>query len=133
LKRQDNGAWPNIFRRARFVSAIDLIQIDRMRRTVMQTLHDAFDGLDAMIGPNFAGGMLVATNFTGHPQLAFRSGFIDSPARDLQGRPVAGAASRRVPRCSSIWAPLFEERTLIRLARALEAQLNVAEERPTLT
>jgi Asp-tRNA(Asn)/Glu-tRNA(Gln) amidotransferase A subunit family amidase len=133
LKRQDDNAWPNIFRKARFMSGIDYIQMDRIRRRTMQVMHDAFEGLDCMIGPNFAGGMLVITNMTGNPQLAFRSGFIDSPARDISGRPTPGATPHRVPRASSLWAPLFEERNLIRLGRAIEAGLNVAEERPHLT
>ena len=132
LDWQEADAWPNTFRLARFISAIDYVQIDRVRRTSMRAMHDAFDGLDAMIGPNFAGGMLTATNFTGQPQLAFRSGFIDSSTRNGDDEPVAGAASRRVPATTSLWAPLFEERALIRLGRALERQLNVADERPVL-
>lgn len=134
LHRQDNNAWPNVFRRARFMSGIDYIQIDRLRRRTMQAMHEVFSGVDCMIGPNFAGGMLIITNMTGHPQLAFRSGFIDAPARDLDGHPLApaGATPRRVPRATSLWAPLFEERKLMRLGRAIEAQLNVAEERPHL-
>ena len=132
LDWQDADAWPNTFRQTRFISAIDYVQIDRVRRRAMQQMHEVFSGVDALIGPNFAGGMLTITNFTGHPQLAYRAGFIKSPARNLQNQPIAGAAPRRVPRASSLWAPLFEERNLIRLGRALEARLNVARERPSL-
>ncbi|MBI1187001.1 MAG: amidase [Alphaproteobacteria bacterium] len=132
LDWQDDSAWPNTFRQARFVTAIDYVQADRLRRRAMIQMHEAFDGLDAMIGPNFAGGMLTITNFTGHPQLAMRSGFIDSPARSLQNRPIEGTPVRRVPRASSLWAPLFEERTLIRLGHAIETRLGVAAERPAL-
>jgi Asp-tRNA(Asn)/Glu-tRNA(Gln) amidotransferase A subunit family amidase len=132
LDWQDADAWPNTFRQTRFVSAIDYVQVDRVRRRVMQQMHEAFSGVDALMGPNFAGGMLLITNFTGHPQLVYRSGFIDSPARNLQNQPVAGSTPRRVPRASSLWAPLFEERNLIRLGRALEARLSVARERPNL-
>jgi Asp-tRNA(Asn)/Glu-tRNA(Gln) amidotransferase A subunit family amidase len=132
LDWQDADAWPNTFRQTRFISAIDYVQIDRLRRRAMQEMHDIFSGVDALIGPNYAGGMLTITNFTGHPQLAYRTGFIDSPARNLQNQPVAGSAPRRTPRASSLWAPLFEERNLIRLGRALETRLNVAHERPPL-
>jgi Asp-tRNA(Asn)/Glu-tRNA(Gln) amidotransferase A subunit family amidase len=133
LDWQDDAAWPNTFRAARFISAIDYVQIDRVRRKVMQDMHAAFDGLEAMIGPNYAGGMLTITNFTGHPQLAYRAGFTETAARDLNDAPKQGAALKRTPAASSLWAPLFEERALIRLGRALERELGVSDERPTLT
>jgi Asp-tRNA(Asn)/Glu-tRNA(Gln) amidotransferase A subunit family amidase len=132
LDWQDDDAWPNTFRAARFISAIDYVQIDRVRRKVMQDMHGVFEGMDALIGPNFAGGMLTITNYTGHPQLAFRSGFADMAARSLYDAPVEGAVAKRVPMASSIWAPLFEERALIRLGRALERELGVASARPSL-
>ena len=132
LDWQEDAAWPNTFRRTRFISGIDYLQVDRIRRKVMRETHASFEGFDAIIGPNFAGGMLLITNFTGHPQLAFRSGYIDSPARGTRGI-IPGSTPHRVPRATSLWAPLFEERKLIRLGRAIEAQLGVAEERPPLT
>ena len=131
LTWQDNAAWPNTFRATRFLSAIDLIQIDRLRRRTMQAMHAAFDGLDVVLGPNFAGGMLTATNFSGHPQLAFLSGFIDSPPRSIFGSVTdAAAAVSRVPVATSLWAPLFREGPMITLAAAIEAELGVARERP---
>jgi Asp-tRNA(Asn)/Glu-tRNA(Gln) amidotransferase A subunit family amidase len=133
LDWQDDSAWPNTFRATRFISAIDYVQIDRVRRRVMQEMHEVFSGVEALIGPNYAGGMLTITNFTGHPQLAFRAGFADVPARNINDEPTPGAAPRRVPMASSLWAPLFEERALIRLGRAIERELSVADERPSLT
>jgi len=133
LAAQNNGAWPNTFRTARFVSGVDYVQIDRVRRKAMLEMHELFSGIDALIGPNFAGGMLVTTNFTGQPQLAFRAGFIDTPARTLTGLPVEGALPKRTAVASSLWAPVFEERNLIRLGRVLEARLGVAAERPPLS
>lgn len=132
LAAQNNGAWPNTFRTARFITGVDYVQIDRVRRKAMHDMHALFSGIDALIGPNFAGGMLVTTNFTGQPQLAFRAGFIDTPARSLTGQPVEGAQPKRTTAASSLWAPVFEERALIRLGRAIERQLGVAEERPPL-
>ena len=38
LRWQDDGAWPNIFRKACFISAVDLVQTDRLRCRVMQAL-----------------------------------------------------------------------------------------------
>ncbi|MHA6288198.1 amidase, partial [Maricaulis sp. CAU 1757] len=127
---QDAAAWPNTWRRARFISAVDLINIDRFRRQVMQVMEDAFDNVDAMIGPNFAGALLLITNFTGHPQLAFRSGFNQQATRSLFGSEGDGEGIHRVPQTTSLWAPLFEEGRLITLGRELEARLGVADQRP---
>ncbi len=133
LSWQAPAAWPNTWRRARFISAVDLINIDRLRRQVMQDMSEVFQGLDAMIGPNYAGGMLVVTNYTGHPQLAFRSGFSDQPSRTIFGgeQPGAEGPRFRVPQTTSLWAPLFEEGNIIALGRAIEARLGVSETRPS--
>ncbi|MEO1135463.1 MAG: amidase, partial [Pseudomonadota bacterium] len=86
-------AWPNTWRAARFVSAVDYVQIDRLRRRLMQEVGAAFEGFDALIGPHYAGGALLATNATGHPQLAMRAGYAQRPANipgagDDEGRPT---------------------------------------------
>lgn len=131
LRWQEPAAWPNTWRRARFSSAIDYVNADRLRREAMTAVHALFDEADALIGPNFAGDMLVATNFTGHPQMAIRSGFTAQPTRTLFGAPAdREGARRRVPHATSLWAPLFEEDRLIALASALEAALGAADERP---
>lgn len=133
LRWQADQAWPNSFRRIRFVSGIDYVQVDRLRRKAMVDMHKAFEGLDAMVGPNFAGGMLTITNFTGHPQLAFRAGFRETAARAIGGNPLPEPGPKmRTPYASSLWAPLFHEHTLVRLGHAIEMRLGVAAERPAL-
>ena len=133
LRWQEPQAWPNTFRRARFASAVDLVNADRVRRQVMAMMHEVFETVDAIIGPNFAGDLLLITNYTGHPQLAFRSGFQDTPARTLFGAPAGDeTALHRTPYATSLWAPLFEEGRLIALGRAIEARLDAADERPAL-
>ena len=135
LRRQDAEAWPNLFRRARLFSAVDLVQADRLRYRVMEAFDGIFRNVDAMIGP-FGGDMLVATNFTGHPCLHLRAGFRESRTRtdpwlaELgvdQGDP--GRVST-VPRGISLWSGLFEEGRLLSLGLALEAALGVAGRRP---
>ena len=81
LTWQADGAWPNTFRKARFLSAVDHVQLDRLRYLVMQALDGLFREVDALIGPFMTGPMLVASNFTGHPCLHLRAGFADLPAR----------------------------------------------------
>ena len=138
---QDKGAWPNAFRKARFLSAVDHVQLDRLRYRVMEALDGTFREVDAMIGPFMTGPMLVASNFTGHPCLHLRAGFLDSPMRSdpslAGGKLDVGAAgedarSYEVPQGISLWGPLFDEGRLLNLGMALEAALGVAARRPGL-
>ncbi len=141
LTRQDDDAWPNIFRKARLLSAVDHVQLDRLRFRVMQALDGMFEQVDALIGPFSTGPMLVASNFTGHPCLHLRAGFETLATRGSgslgTGRLTARAKDAegetfRVPQGISLWGRLFDEGTILVLGRALEARLDVAHERPSL-
>ena len=139
LTWQDAGAWPNTFRKARFLSAVDHVQLDRLRYQVMLALDGLFREVDAVIGPFMTGPMLVASNFTGHPCLHLRAGFIESGSRSLAslgagklttGEPDGAGRLFRVPQGISLWGRLFEEGTILNLGLALERALSVAAERP---
>ncbi|EPX75570.1 amidase [Salipiger mucosus] len=141
LSWQDDGAWPNTFRKARFLSAVDHVQLDRLRYLVMQALDGLFGEVDALIGPYMTGPMLVASNFTGHPCLHLRAGFDSLGTRGMSSlgkgkmtaaQPDASGPVHRVPQGISLWGRLFEEGTILSLGRALEARLGVAAERPEL-
>jgi Asp-tRNA(Asn)/Glu-tRNA(Gln) amidotransferase A subunit family amidase len=133
LKWQDDAAWPNSWRRARLFPAVEKVQLERLRRQTMQAFDDLFGKVDALIGPNYAGGALVATNATGHPSLAVKAGFIEAPTRGLRDEPVDPTGPKyRVPRTVSLWSRLFREDVLITLGRALEDNLGVADQHPPL-
>ncbi|WP_423065093.1 amidase [Devosia sp. CN2-171] len=141
LTWQDEGAWPNTFRKARFLSAVDHVQLDRLRYRVMQAMDGLFSEVDALIGPFMTGPMLVASNFTGHPCLHLRAGFIDSGTRGLaslgSGKLTTGTEDGagpvfRVPQGISLWGRLFQEGPILNLGMALEKALDVAGERPRL-
>lgn len=108
---QDDAAWPNYWRSARMVSAVDLVNLDRFRRQVMGIMHDLFTRVDALIGPIFGGSMGLVTNCTGQPELSFRTGFVKIPSRALFGEAPQGdgAALHRVLFGFSVWGPLFGE------------------------
>src|SRR5262249_50252130 len=57
LTRQDPGAWPNSFRKARFLSAVDHIQLDRLRRRIMQEMDTFFRKVDVILAPTITGKM----------------------------------------------------------------------------
>jgi len=131
LALQDKEAWPNGWRAARLFPAADYVQIDRLRRRAMEAVAKSFEGFDALIGPHFAGDALLATNVTGHPQLALRAGFKQTRTRTRFDAAKSGAAETfRTPRGISLWANLFEEGKIIALGRALEESLAVASDRP---
>jgi Asp-tRNA(Asn)/Glu-tRNA(Gln) amidotransferase A subunit family amidase len=129
LAWQDVDAWPNQFRMARFLSAVDHIQLDRLRRRVMIAMDHLFTDVDVMIGPSLAGPMLGITNFTGHPCLCLPSGFIDSTSRTadtLSGTITArDAPTHHVPHSTSLWGRLFDEAPMLALGRALESRLSL--------
>lgn len=141
LTRQDVGAWPNAFRKARFLSAVDHVQLDRLRRLVMVALDDLFRDIDVLIGPMSTGPMLIASNFTGHPCLHIPAGFESVATREelslAEGRLDLGSAGEsgtrfEVPHGVSLWGRLYDESVLLRVGRTLEAKLDVRSRRPTL-
>ena len=135
LRRQIDNAWPNRFREARFYSAIDYLQAERLRRRVMQDAQDFFAQVDVVFGPSFGNPMLRLTNFTGQPSLAIRAGFEEITPRPLFNHPEndTDETLHRVPRSVSLWSNLFQEGKLIAVGRALEGALDVVNERPTLS
>ncbi|HEX4565383.1 MAG TPA: amidase, partial [Vicinamibacterales bacterium] len=76
LKAQVKDAWPNLFRQARFLSAVDTVQADRFRRKVALEMARIFNDVDLMMVPSLRDEQLVITNFTGHPSLTLRAGFV---------------------------------------------------------
>lgn len=134
LRRQIDNAWPNSFRQARYFSAVDFVQGDRLRRKVMQDAHVFFSQVDVVFGPSFDTPMLSLTNFTGQPCLTLRAGFEERKTRPLFNHPEndTDETLHRVPRSVTLWSNLFEEGKLVMVGRALEATLGIASERPEL-
>ena len=132
-------AWPNTFRKARFLSAVDHVQLDRLRYLVMKAMDDLFQDIDLLIGPFDIGPMLVASNFSGHPCLHLRVGFENLCSRTGAKRKKNTPKKNKnnierkfkVPRGLSIWGPLFEEEIILNFGIALETELNIAQQRPT--
>ena len=136
LKMQVPDAWPNTFRQSRFLSAVDYVQADRLRRKIANEMARVFSEVDLLLVPSLRDEMLTITNFTGHPSLTLRAGFIEvSQARsDWAPDPKQPLPSfnppRRVPHGVTLIGKLFEEGTLGRAGLALEHSFGVASERP---
>ena len=65
--------WPNAFRRARFLSAVDYIQAQRARSLVIEAMARLFAQVDVIVTPS-GGAQLVATNLSGHPAVIVPNG-----------------------------------------------------------
>ena len=117
-KAQVPDAWPNIFRQARFLSAVDFVQADRFRRKVAEEMARVFLHVDLLLVPSLRDEMLTITNFTGHPSLTLRAGFVEvSKARsdwapDPEHPLPTFSPPRRVPYGVTLIGRLFEEGTM---------------------
>ena len=136
LKMQVPDAWPNVFRQSHFLSAVDFVQADRFRRKVAQEMARIFSKVDVLLVPSLRDETLTITNFTGHPALVLRAGFVEvSEARsgwapDPKHPLPKFSAPRRVPHGVCLIGRLFEEGTIAQAGMALESAFNVAGEHP---
>ena len=75
MKQQRRGSWPNIFRTARFVPAVEYIQANRIRFELIQQTARALKDVDVLVSPTFAGECHLITNLTGQPCVVLPNGF----------------------------------------------------------
>ncbi|MDE2857709.1 MAG: amidase [Chloroflexota bacterium] len=77
MSRQDDSAWPNIFRAARFIPAVEYINANRLRALLMRDMARVMTEVDVFIAPSQGANVLPITNFTGHPTVVLPNGFSD--------------------------------------------------------
>jgi Asp-tRNA(Asn)/Glu-tRNA(Gln) amidotransferase A subunit family amidase len=136
LKMQVPDAWPNTLRQSRFLSAVDFVQADRLRRKVAVEIAKVMEQLDVLLVPSLRDEPLVIFNFTGHPSLTLRAGFVEvSEARsdwapDPKHPLPKFSPPRRVPHGVTLIGRLFDEATMVQVGMALEKAFGVAAERP---
>ncbi|MBX2964799.1 MAG: amidase [Cyclobacteriaceae bacterium] len=104
LANQLRWAWPNTFRAARFIPAVEYINASRLRQQLIEVYHQATNDFDVIISPSFGGTQLLTTNLTGHPCVVVPNGFNDS------GSPVS----------ISFLGKLYGEAAPLLLARAYQ-------------
>ncbi|WP_194775091.1 amidase [Pararhodonellum marinum] len=116
LVAQHKGAWPNLFRAARFIPAVEYIQASRYRSQLIEEVHHLFKDYDVIITPSFSGNQLLITNLTGHPALCLPNGFNENGS----------------PTSITFLANLFEEEKLIMLGKAYQDATEWQQKRPPL-
>ncbi|MDE3136762.1 MAG: amidase, partial [Acidobacteriota bacterium] len=124
LVSQGPFAWPNTFRTARFIPAVEYIQAMRARFLAMEAMNKAVAGFDVIVAPT-GGEQLTVTNLTGHPALILPNGF-----RGADAPPAAKPAKSGVidsnyggpgtPVSLTFLAPLYGEAKLLAFARAYQ-------------
>jgi Asp-tRNA(Asn)/Glu-tRNA(Gln) amidotransferase A subunit family amidase len=136
LKAQVPDAWPNTFRQARFLSAVDYVQADRMRRLVALEMARIFQNVDLLLVPALRDEILTITNFTGHPGLTLPAGFVEITqarsdwAPDPKNPMPMLTPPRRVPHGVTLVGRLFDEGTIGKAGIALEKAFGFAGKRP---
>ena len=136
LHEQTYDAWPNLFRQSRFLSAVDFVQADRLRRKVCEEMARVFEQVDLLLVPSLRDDILTITNHTGHPSLTMRAGFVEVAEARTDWAPDPSrplpkfSPPRRVPHGVTLVGRLFDEGTVGSAGIALEHAFGVVEERP---
>ncbi len=115
LVRQHRYAWPNLFRTARYITAVEYIQANRIRHDLIEDYNKRLKDFDVVVIPSFQGGnQLLATNLTGHPVVVLPNGFKDSGS----------------PTSISFVGNLFDEGTILAVAAAYQEATTFHQKRP---
>lgn len=123
LTSQKDYDWPNGFRAARFIPAVEYIQAARARKLAMEAMAKVFDGLDVIVAPTNGTQQLVITNLTGHPSVILPNGFRGDdapkyPSDDPSDFQNAGGPG--TPTSLTFLGKLYGEAELLAFARAYQ-------------
>ena len=135
LRMQVPDAWPNTFRQSRFLSAVDFVQADRLRRKVAGEMARVLQQVDLLLVPSLRDEMITISNFTGirsHAPRRLRRGRAGAQRLGAGPGPPLPRFSpkRRVPHGVTLIGRLFDEGTIARAGIALERAFGVRGERP---
>jgi Asp-tRNA(Asn)/Glu-tRNA(Gln) amidotransferase A subunit family amidase len=104
LVRQIKNAWPNRFREARTVPAVEYVQANRLRTLVMKAMQERLSDIDVYVSPSWVGKNLLLTNLTGHPAVVLPN----------------GVRKEKTPSSITFVGGLFAEDKLLAIAKAYQ-------------
>jgi Asp-tRNA(Asn)/Glu-tRNA(Gln) amidotransferase A subunit family amidase len=108
IERQDKDFWPNSFRSARMIPAVEYINANRYRYNLCKGMYDFMKNYDVLIFPTFGGSQLSITNLTGNPSITLPTGF------NKAGSPVS----------ITLIGKLYDEATILAAAKAYQDKTN---------
>ena len=117
MVRQVKNAWPNVFRQARFIPAVEYINANRIRYELIQHMHALMQSVDLYVAPSWQGPNLLLTNLTGHPCVVVPNGFTE------QGTPTS----------ISFTGQLFNEGKVLAAAYAYQNATGYHQKHPELS
>ena len=124
MVRQVRRAWPNAFRSARFVPAVEYVRANRYRTLLMQEMEAAMADVDVFVAPSFRGGALQITNLTGHPAVVVPNRFDKLP--DMPASP------RRAPGSITFTGGLFKDDLTLAVAQAYQQNTDFHRRKPPI-
>lgn len=116
MVRQGKNAWPNLFRSARFIPAVEYIQANRARNVLIEKMDSLMQQVDVYVSPTYGGNNLLVTNLTGHPSVVLPNGFTE------EGTPTS----------ITFIGKLFDEGTLLGVARQYQETTEFHKQHPIL-
>ena len=114
MTMQGKGDWPNQFRSARFIPAVEYINAYRHRYLLMQKVNAVINQYDVFICPTRAGNQLSITNLTGHPAVCFPTGY----------------NKNKLPTNITLVGNLYSEATLLAVAKAYQDATDFNKQHP---
>lgn len=116
MVQQNKDRWPNIFRAARFIPAVEYINACRLRYSIMQKMDAILDKYDVIIAPPETGDQLAITNLTGNPSITLPNGF----------------SANGMPTSITFIGKHFGEATLLAFAKAYQEKTRFNQKHPAL-
>ena len=114
IERQDKDFWPNSFRAARTIPAVEYINANRYRYTLCQNMNAFMKNYDVLIVPTFSGRQLSMTNLTGNPVVCMPIGF------NQAGSPLS----------ITLIGNLYDEATILAAAKAFQDKTDFNKKHP---
>lgn len=108
MPRQGKGEWPNYFRAARFIPAVEYVNTNRHRYILMEKVNEVLKKYDVIICPTWVGNQAAITNLTGHPAVSIPTGF----------------NKEHTPTSITLVGNLYDEATILEIAKVYQDATN---------
>ena len=133
LTQQTKDDWPNTFRSARFIPAVEYIQANRARTLAMDAVNKVFEQVDVIVAPTFSTQLLI-TNLTGHPALILPNGLRgdDAPKPRVRENGEVDPGGPGTPLSLTFLGHLYGEARLLAVAKAYQDATDFHLQHPSL-